>query len=172
MNRETSIHSSDTLVVVDRSRQRRRMVILGAIAALALLIVGIALLTSRGSSGGQAGPAVAGGAGAGQVPTVTVVVPPTRRTGSLAVTRASPAGTLTSSATPSLPVLPLAPRPALIELAETSASGTATPSASRTVTRTVPRPLKAMSPVTVVPPRLSCTNVLPKSPAMRAGVST
>ena len=74
MNRETSIHSSDTLVVVDRSRRRRRMVILGALAALALLIVGIALLTSRGSSGGQAGSA-AGGGGAGQIPTVTVVVP-------------------------------------------------------------------------------------------------
>ncbi|HVU31480.1 MAG TPA: efflux RND transporter periplasmic adaptor subunit [Sphingomicrobium sp.] len=74
MNRETSIHSSDTLVVVDRSRQRRRMVILGALGALALLIVGIAVLTSRGS-GGEGAPAAAGGAGAGQVPTVTVVVP-------------------------------------------------------------------------------------------------
>ena len=35
MNRETSIYSSDSLVVVDRSRNRRRMVIIGAIAALA-----------------------------------------------------------------------------------------------------------------------------------------
>ena len=32
MNRETSIHSSDTLVVVDRSR-RRRMIIIGALVA-------------------------------------------------------------------------------------------------------------------------------------------
>ncbi len=71
MNRESSFHSSDTLVVVDRSRGRRRMIILGAIAAIALVVVAIALLTSRGSSGGA--PQAA--AGAGQVPTVTVVVP-------------------------------------------------------------------------------------------------
>lgn len=71
MNRETSFHSSDTLVVVDRSRQRRRMVIIGAIAALALLVVGLAVL-SRGS-GNKAAPG--GGAAAGQIPTVTVVVP-------------------------------------------------------------------------------------------------
>lgn len=75
MNRETSIHSSDTLVVVDRSRGRRRMVILGAIAALALLIIGIAVLTGRSSSGNNAAAGTAGGAAAGQVPTVTVVVP-------------------------------------------------------------------------------------------------
>ena len=48
MNRETSIHSSDTLVVIDRSRQRRRMVIIGARRGHALLIVGIAVMTSRG----------------------------------------------------------------------------------------------------------------------------
>jgi len=91
MNRETSIHSSDTLVVVDRSRQRRRMVILGALAALALLIVGIAFLTSRGSSGGEAGPAGAGGAGAGQVPTVTVVVPGQSQVGRV-ITASGPLG--------------------------------------------------------------------------------
>ena len=71
MNRESSFQSSDTLVVVDRSRGRRRMIILGAIAAIALVVVAIALLTSRGSGGGA--PQAA--AGAGQVPTVTVVVP-------------------------------------------------------------------------------------------------
>ena len=31
MNRETSIYSSDTLVVTDRSRERRRMIIIGAV---------------------------------------------------------------------------------------------------------------------------------------------
>ncbi|HLO21567.1 MAG TPA: efflux RND transporter periplasmic adaptor subunit [Sphingomicrobium sp.] len=91
MNRETSIHSSDTLVVVDRSRKRRRMMILGTLAALALLIVGIALLTSRGSTGGDAGPAAAGGGGAGQVPTVTVVVPGRSEVGRV-ITASGPLG--------------------------------------------------------------------------------
>ena len=70
MNRETSMYSSDTLVVVDRSRQRRRMVIIGAIAALALLVVGFAVISGRHKN---AGPAA--GSSAGQIPTVTVVVP-------------------------------------------------------------------------------------------------
>jgi RND family efflux transporter MFP subunit len=91
MNRETSIHSSDTLVVVDRSRKRRRMMILGTLAALALLIIGIALLTSRGSTGGDAGPAAAGGGGAGQVPTVTVVVPGRSEVGRV-ITASGPLG--------------------------------------------------------------------------------
>lgn len=73
MNRETSIHSSDTLVVVDRSRQRRRMVIIGAIAALALLVIGLAVLTGR--IGGHKTQQAAAGGSAGQIPTVTVVVP-------------------------------------------------------------------------------------------------
>ncbi len=71
MNRETSFHSSDNLVVVDRSRQRRRMVIIGAIAALALFVIGLAVL-SRGG-GNKAAPTA--GAAAGQIPSVTVVVP-------------------------------------------------------------------------------------------------
>lgn len=87
MNRETSFHSSDTLVVVDRSRGRRRMIILGAIAAIALIVVAIALLTSRGSGGG-APPAAAG---AGQVPTVTVVVPGQTQVGRV-VTASGPLG--------------------------------------------------------------------------------
>jgi HlyD family secretion protein len=69
MNRETSIYSSDTLVVTDRSRQRRRWVIAAA-ALVVLLIVVAAVLLGRGSTK-TAAPA----AGAGQVPTVTVVVP-------------------------------------------------------------------------------------------------
>jgi HlyD family secretion protein len=74
MNRETSIHSSDLLVVTDRSRQRRRWVIIGAVV-LALAILGLAVLFGRGAGekGQQAGGA--NGAGAGQIPTVTVVVP-------------------------------------------------------------------------------------------------
>jgi RND family efflux transporter MFP subunit len=71
MNRETSIHSSDTLIVVDGSRQRRRMVIIGALAALALLVIGLAVLMGRGASEKPA----AAPAGSGQEPTVTVVVP-------------------------------------------------------------------------------------------------
>lgn len=73
MNRETSFHSSDTLVVVDSSRRRRRMVIIGAIAALALLVIGLAVLTGR--SANKNAPGVNGGTSAGQIPTVTVVVP-------------------------------------------------------------------------------------------------
>jgi HlyD family secretion protein len=71
MNRETSIHSSDTLVVVDGSRRRRRLVIIGAIAALALFVIGLVVITGRGAE--KPAPGAAGGAG--QIPTVTVVVP-------------------------------------------------------------------------------------------------
>ena len=70
MNRETSIHSSDTLVVVDRSRQRRRLVIVGAIAALALFVVGLWVIMGRGGSDKK--PVAAAG---GQEPTVTIVIP-------------------------------------------------------------------------------------------------
>lgn len=68
MNRETSIRSSDTLVVVDRSRQRRRLVIGGA-ALLVLIVIGLALILGRGA-GKETVPT-----GAGQIPTVTVIVP-------------------------------------------------------------------------------------------------
>jgi len=80
MNRETSIHSSDTLVIVDDSRRRRRMVIIGALAALVLFAVGLGLLTSqRSNSNGASGPAA--GSTAGQIPSVTVVVPGTSQVG-------------------------------------------------------------------------------------------
>jgi RND family efflux transporter MFP subunit len=72
MNRETSIHSSDTLVIVDRSRQRRRLVIGGAIL-LGLIIVVLAIIIGRGASGDK--KAAEAASKAGQVPTVTVVVP-------------------------------------------------------------------------------------------------
>lgn len=71
MNRETSIHSSDTLVVVDRSRRRRQLVIAAAVAALVIMVVA-ALMFGRGSSDK---PAQKAAAGAGQVPSVSVVVP-------------------------------------------------------------------------------------------------
>ena len=75
MNRETSIHSSDTLVVVDRSRNKRRLLIVGALAALALLVIGIAVIMGRSSTGKEGASGAAAGSAAGQVPTVTVVVP-------------------------------------------------------------------------------------------------
>jgi HlyD family secretion protein len=71
MNRETSIHSSDTLVVVDRSR-RRRWVIIGAVVA-AILVIGLAIMISRNAA--RTKDAAAAARGAGQIPTVTVVVP-------------------------------------------------------------------------------------------------
>jgi RND family efflux transporter MFP subunit len=72
MNRETSFHSSDTLVVVDGSRRRRRLIIAGAIAAVLLILVLFAVL-GRSASDKQAKEAAA--SGAGQVPTVSVIVP-------------------------------------------------------------------------------------------------
>jgi RND family efflux transporter MFP subunit len=71
MNRETSIHSSDTLVVVDRSRRRRQLVIAAAVA-LAVILVVVLMVAGRGSSN-KAAQNAAGSAG--QVPTVSVVVP-------------------------------------------------------------------------------------------------
>jgi RND family efflux transporter MFP subunit len=91
MNRETSIHSSDTLVVVDRSRNRRRLLIVGALAALALLVIGIAVIMGRSSTSGQGAPGGAGGAAAGQVPTVTVIVPGQSQVGRV-VTASGPLG--------------------------------------------------------------------------------
>ena len=69
MNRETSIHTSDTLVVRDRSR-RRRWVIIGAVM-VALIVVGLAVMMGRGAS--EKMPDAA--SGAGQIPTATVIVP-------------------------------------------------------------------------------------------------
>jgi HlyD family secretion protein len=72
MNRETSIRTSDTLVVTDRS-QSRRWVIIAAVAILVLVAIGAAMLMGRGSPGGD--PKAAAGKAAGQIPTVTVIVP-------------------------------------------------------------------------------------------------
>ena len=69
MNRETTIRSSDTLIVTDRS-SRRRWVIVGALALIAVLVLGAAMIMGR--SGTK--PTQAAG-GAGQIPSVSVVVP-------------------------------------------------------------------------------------------------
>jgi len=71
MNRETSIHSSDTLIVSDASAARRRRLLIIA-AAVAAVLIAILLATMMGG-GEKKEPAAA--RGAGQVPTVTVVVP-------------------------------------------------------------------------------------------------
>jgi len=71
MNRETSIHASDTLVVVDRSRRRRQLIIAAAVGVL-LLAVGLFFLFGRG---GEDEAAKRAAANAGQVPSVSVVVP-------------------------------------------------------------------------------------------------
>lgn len=73
MNRETSIQSSgdDTLVLVDRSRRKRMAIIAAAVIALIALALALTM-------GGGEEPAAEGGQGgrrAGQVPTVTVMVP-------------------------------------------------------------------------------------------------
>ena len=89
MNRETSIHSSDTLVVVDGSRRRRQLVIVGALAALVLFVIGLGFLTSHRSNAGAAagGP----GAAAGQIPSVSVIVPGTSEVGRV-ITASGPLG--------------------------------------------------------------------------------
>ena len=71
MNRETSFHASDTLIVTDR-RQRRRWVIVAAVLVIALIAIGLVLM-SRSSK--PAPGAAAGHSAAGQMPAVTVVVP-------------------------------------------------------------------------------------------------
>ena len=67
MNRETSFSSSDTLVIVDRSK-RRRNIIIAAVLAIAVLVAAFVLF-----SGGD--ETQAGDAAAVQAPTVTVIVP-------------------------------------------------------------------------------------------------
>ncbi len=71
MNRETQFSASDTLVVVDTARRRRRNLIIAAVAIVAVL-----LLAYLAFGRGTAGPA-GGEKGAGQVPSVSVVVPGT-----------------------------------------------------------------------------------------------
>jgi multidrug efflux pump subunit AcrA (membrane-fusion protein) len=72
MNRESSMQASDTLIVVDRSRRRRTIIIAALVAVAALLI---AAYFFSGSNGAAEEAAKGPGAGGGQVPTVSVVVP-------------------------------------------------------------------------------------------------
>ncbi len=69
MNRETSIRTSDTLVVTDRS-SRRRWVIVGALALIAVLVLAAAMIMGR-----NAAKTPQAAAGAGQVPSVSIMVP-------------------------------------------------------------------------------------------------
>jgi HlyD family secretion protein len=73
MNRETSIRTSDTLVVTDGA-SRRRWIIIAAVALVLLVVVAAAILMGRGA-GETANSAAAGKGGASQLATVTVVVP-------------------------------------------------------------------------------------------------
>jgi RND family efflux transporter MFP subunit len=68
MNRETSFHASDTLVVTDRSRQRRWVIIVAVLIAVVVAVTLFVMLRGGSDKAAQT-------AGAGQVPTVTVVVP-------------------------------------------------------------------------------------------------
>ncbi len=72
MNRETSFRTSDTLVVTDGSR-RKRMIVIVAAVVVALVALGLAITMMGGGDETKGANAAAGGAG--QVPTVTVVVP-------------------------------------------------------------------------------------------------
>ena len=72
MNRETSIHSSDNLIVVDRSRQQRRMIIAAVIGLAVVMLVAFLVFGRAGHKPPQAP------SGAAQVPTVTVDAPSTR----------------------------------------------------------------------------------------------
>ncbi len=72
MNRETTLRSSDTLVVVDGSRRNRWAIIAAAVVALAAVAIALTMMMG----GGEEKAATAAGArGGGQVPTVTVIVP-------------------------------------------------------------------------------------------------
>jgi len=73
MNRETTLRSSDTLIVIDRS-QRRRWVVIAAAVAVALAIALAFMLMSGNKDDAAQGAGGAEGRG-GQIPTVTVVVP-------------------------------------------------------------------------------------------------
>jgi HlyD family secretion protein len=97
MNRETSFHSSDTLVVVDGSRRRRQLLIAGVIAAVLLILLAFVVLRHNG--GDKQAKDAAATSGAGQIPTVSVVVPGTSQvarivsaSGPLAAQRDQPVG--------------------------------------------------------------------------------
>ena len=71
MNRESNFDPSQRLIVVDRSKRRRTLIISVAVIALVIAAVAVAMMMKRP---GASDPAAAD-AKSGQVPTVTVVVP-------------------------------------------------------------------------------------------------
>jgi RND family efflux transporter MFP subunit len=95
MNRETHFASSDTLVVVDRSRRRRNIII----AIVAVVAVALLAYMFLGGSDKQAAEGAGAADGRGQIPSVTVVVPGTSQvarvvtaSGALAARRDQPVG--------------------------------------------------------------------------------
>jgi len=76
MNRETSaFQSSDTLVVVDRSRRKRMALIAGAVGIVVVLLVAFFLMRGGDEASNAAGGPGAGQGQGGQIPAVTVIVP-------------------------------------------------------------------------------------------------
>ena len=73
MNRERTINPSERLIVVDRSKRRRTLIIAAVVIALAL--IGAYFLFGRGDGADAGGGAGAGGRRGGQIPSVTVIVP-------------------------------------------------------------------------------------------------
>ena len=74
MNRETRFEGSDRLIVVDRVK-RRRWIIVGAVLAALALILAFTLFRSKDTPAGQGNAAAAPGGRGGQIPSVTVIVP-------------------------------------------------------------------------------------------------
>ncbi|MCA1653548.1 MAG: efflux RND transporter periplasmic adaptor subunit [Sphingomonadales bacterium] len=78
MNRETSFNSSETLIVVDRSKRRRNLivgVVVIAVVAIALMLAMSMNRAKKAATAGGGATAAAGSGKGGQVPTVTVIVP-------------------------------------------------------------------------------------------------
>jgi RND family efflux transporter MFP subunit len=76
MNRETAIRSSNTVIVTDPSR-RNRIIIIALAALIVIVAIALAMTMGKGETKGAPGAAAAGNGprGAGQIPTVTVIVP-------------------------------------------------------------------------------------------------
>lgn len=77
MNRETRFETSDRLIVVDRSGRRRTILIAAVVIGVVALAIALALMMNRGKRDGAPGTTSATGASskAGQMPTVSVIVP-------------------------------------------------------------------------------------------------
>ncbi len=71
MNQETRLQGSDTLIVVDRSK-RRRNIIIAAVAGIAVILIAFLMFSGGEEKTAQTGP---GGPGGAQIPTVSVIIP-------------------------------------------------------------------------------------------------